>query len=57
MHDFLIKKTMVPHKHSVYIKQMLQHRAELVIIEGAGHGVLEEAKHEVLCSLLFTENK
>lgn len=38
---------MVPHKHSLNIKSMLQHRAELVVIEGAGHGVLEESKHEI----------
>ena len=38
---------MVPHKHSLNIKSLLRHKAELVVIEGAGHGVLEEAKHEV----------
>lgn len=36
---------MVPHKHSLHIKSQLQHKAELVVIEGAGHGVLEESKH------------
>eukprot|EP00026_Physarum_polycephalum_P014992 Phypoly_transcript_15569.p1 GENE.Phypoly_transcript_15569~~Phypoly_transcript_15569.p1 ORF type:complete len:296 (+),score=21.50 Phypoly_transcript_15569:83-889(+) len=36
---------MVPHKHSLHIKSTLRHKAELVVIEGAGHGVLEESKH------------
>jgi len=35
---------MVPHKHSYHIKSMLKHKAELFVIEGAGHGLLEESK-------------
>lgn len=38
---------MVPHHHSLTIKELLQHKAELHVIEGAGHGILEESKHEV----------
>lgn len=38
---------MVPHKHSLHIKSQLRHKAELLVIEGAGHGVLEESKHIV----------
>jgi len=35
---------MVPHKHSYQIKAMLKEKAELFVIEGAGHGLLEESK-------------
>jgi len=35
---------MVPHKHSYHIKSMLKHKAELFVIEGVGHGLLEESK-------------
>lgn len=38
---------MIPHHHSVNIKSLLQHKAELFMIPGAGHGLLEESKHEV----------
>jgi len=38
---------MIPHHHSHNIKETLQHKAELFVIEGAGHGILEESKHVV----------